>query len=189
MSLFHDDRIFRKRDFRTDSPEPGEYTACTFEDCVFAGVDLSDLRFVECVFRRCDLSNTKLYRTSLREVRFEACKMLGLRLDSAHAFGLSIAAETCMLDHGVFHKVNLGKSTFHACSFQSADFTECLAEGAVLRNCTLTGADFTGARLVNADLRGSTGFAADPRTTAVQGLRLDADQLPGLVAAFGVRVG
>ncbi len=82
---------------RSDTLPKGEYENCTFLSCNFANNDFSEYKFIGCVFQACNLSLTKLHKTAFQEVKFKDCKMLGLRFDTCHEFGLAFSFEDCQL--------------------------------------------------------------------------------------------
>ena len=82
------DAHFDKVDGKTTPLQKGEYEHCTFTNCDFAEVNLGGIRFVDCRFEGCNLSLAKLRKTTIRDVVFENCKMLGLHFDECDDFGL-----------------------------------------------------------------------------------------------------
>jgi len=84
--------------------EAGEYENCTFKGCDFSNQDFSWYKFVECEFIECNLSMVKLYESTLREVDFKGCKLLGLRFDACNQIGLSVGFDDCQLNNASFFK-------------------------------------------------------------------------------------
>jgi len=103
---------FEDTDFSRTPLPFGEYEKCIFRNCSLSKVRLNDYKFVECEFVSCDLSMVKLANTSLRDVKFTECKMLGLKFEECHEFGLAVSFDKCILNDSSFYKTILKKTLF-----------------------------------------------------------------------------
>src|SRR4051812_1582868 len=112
-----------KVDYTISRLVKGEYEACTFIGCSFSGADLTGVKFFDCTFLGCNLSMAKLIKSTLSNVAFKECKMLGIRFEDCNQFGLSISFDRCILDHSSFYKVRLRETTFRSCQLHEVDFT------------------------------------------------------------------
>src|SRR5690606_9781613 len=102
--IYKQDETFERVDFSIHPLQKGEYEHCVFHNCNFANHNLSAFAFMDCVFNACNLSLVKILHTAFRDVQFKDCKMLGLRFDECHDFGLSFSFDNCQLHHSSFYK-------------------------------------------------------------------------------------
>ena len=111
---YHQDKTFDKLNFTANPLAKGEYENCVFKNCELSNTDLTDVKFIECRFIACNLSLAKLMRTTLRDVNFKDCKMLGMHFDKCNEFGLSVSFDTCNLSRNGIHQYAGGISGFSA---------------------------------------------------------------------------
>jgi uncharacterized protein YjbI with pentapeptide repeats len=170
-----------------DTPLPAsEYTRCTFEGCDLKSADMQGKIFVECTFRSCDLSLANTTRTSWRGVRFEHCKLLGLRFDQCHTFLLELAFDTCILDLASFHGLRLKNTVLSNCRLRETDLSAADLSGASFAGCDLGGAVFDGTILEGADMRTAQHYSIDPATNKIRKARFTRDGLEGLLHRSGI---
>ncbi|MBT8190761.1 MAG: pentapeptide repeat-containing protein [Saprospiraceae bacterium] len=180
------EKTYDGKDFTQDTLKKGEYELCIFINCNFSDSDLSDLLFIECEFIECNLSNCKLYGTSFQEVKFSQSKMLGLQFDSCNDFNLSISFECCKLDHSVFQKMNLSRSSFDDCQMEGVDFEEAEMMDVKLLKCDLLNANFDRTNLENADLSYSRNYRIDPERNNIKGARFSFPEVAGLLEKYNI---
>jgi fluoroquinolone resistance protein len=111
-SVFNEGKKFENLRSQDSAFETGDYENCTFINCDFSNTDLSDINFLECEFRECNLSLAKLTKTSLREVKFIHCKLLGLHFEDCNNLVITVALDNCSLDLCSFNKLKLKKNHF-----------------------------------------------------------------------------
>src|SRR5690606_14244130 len=99
----HDNYFIDEKFVRLSSLETGEYENCIFTGCDFSNKDFCRFKFIECAFVECNLSLVKLYESTIRNVNFKGCKLLGLRFDSCNTIGLSFSFDNCQLDNASFY--------------------------------------------------------------------------------------
>ncbi|HTJ11316.1 MAG TPA: pentapeptide repeat-containing protein [Dinghuibacter sp.] len=166
----------------------GEYEDCRFNHCDFSGASLAGSRFINCRFTDCNLSLAGLANTSLQEVHFKGCKMLGLRFDTCSAFGMSLSFTDCVLDNSSFYKIKnhffyAGQSRLREVDFTDADLT-----GAIFDDCDLRDAHFENTLLEKADLRTATHYTIDPTRNRVKKARFSWPGVAGLLTAFDIEL-
>ncbi len=169
-----------------DGPLVQEFVRCTFADCDLKQVDLAGKVFVECTFRSCDLSLAETTKTSWRGVRFEHCKLLGLRFDRCHTFLLELAFESSILDLASFHGLRLKNTVFSNCRLRETDLSGADLSGASFTGCDLGGAVFDSTGLEGADLRNAQHYSIDPAKNRIRKARFSKDGLEGLLHGSGI---
>jgi uncharacterized protein YjbI with pentapeptide repeats len=163
-----------------------EYSRCSFDGLDLKSADLKGKIFVECTFRSCDLSLANTTRTSWRGVRFEHCKLLGLRFDQCHTFLLELAFDTCILDLASFHGLRLKNTVLSNCRLRETDLSGADLSGASFAGCDLGGAVFDGTILEGADMRTAQHYSIDPATNKIRKARFTRDGLEGLLHRSGI---
>src|SRR6516225_6628775 len=76
-------------------------------------------------FLDCNLNMATMSKTSLINIQFKDCKMLGISFEHCNPFGLSVSFDNCILTHSSFYKLRLAKTVFKNSNLQHLDFSEC----------------------------------------------------------------
>jgi fluoroquinolone resistance protein len=166
--------------------EMGEYDTCLFRNCDFSNENLSECKFVDCQFVDCNLSMATVAKASFRDVVFKNCKMLGLKLDTCHAFGLAFSFEGCQLNHATFVGLRIIMTEFRNCQLVETDFTECDLSSAVFANCNLDGAIFDQTNVEKADFRSSFNYAIDPDLNRIKKAKFSLEGVSGLLSKYDI---
>jgi len=165
--------------------EEKRFYDCTFVRCDFAGAHFTSCRFLGCSFEDCNLSNAHFAGATLREVRFERTKLLGIDwADAAHLDPPWF--EECALDLSSFVGLKLSGSTWLDCSAKEVRIAETDLSSSDLRRTDFEGAEFIDVDLRQTDLREARAYAIDPRNNKVAGLRCTVPEAMALVVALGV---
>jgi fluoroquinolone resistance protein len=189
MEKKHDwDEVVEKTDFSETKLPKNEYENCQFKQCTFVNADLSNVKFSDCEFVDCNLSTTKLHQTSMQNVRFKQCKLLGLHFDNCTAFLFSVDFEDCILNLSTFYKLSLKKKVIKNCSLQEVDFTNADLSGATFENCDLTGATFENTMLEKADFRTARNFSIDPEINKIKKARFSLEGIIGLLNKYDIEI-
>jgi len=107
------------------------------------------MNFVEYTFENCDLSMANISNTTLRDIRFNHCKLLGLQFERCNKLLFSVIFEECQLNLSSFYKMDLKNTQFISCHLKEAEFVECDLSGFVFDHCDLTGAIFSMANIAD----------------------------------------
>ncbi|WP_085537327.1 pentapeptide repeat-containing protein [Massilibacteroides vaginae] len=182
------DEIFEREDFTLTALEKGEYESCAFNGCNFAEYNLSGFNFINCAFTDCNLSLAKLDKTAFQDVVFTGCKMLGLQFDMCNEFSLSFSFNNCLLNHSVFYKRKIKKTSFLNSQLREVDFTEADLSNSVFDNCDLLGATFEFTNLEKADLRTAYNFTLDPEGNRIKKAAFSLSGLPGLLNKYELNI-
>ena len=97
-----------------ETPLCNEYEQCIFKNCIFHNCDLSHKIFRECKFESCDLSLSKMNNTTLSEIDFLGCKILGVQFNECRRFLLSFRFENCSLRLSVFYNLKLKEACYYS---------------------------------------------------------------------------
>lgn len=188
VDQYFEEETFTNADFTGDSLPEGEFEECTFLNCDFSNSSFSQRRFTSCEFTGCNLSLVKLLDTSLQEVKFQDCKMLGLQFGACHRFGFAVSFENCVLNHSSFYQVNLKRTLFRNCKLPEVDFTEGDLSNAVLESCDLARASFDHTILEKADFRTSYHYSIDPEINRIRKAKFSESGLAGLLDKYNIEI-
>jgi fluoroquinolone resistance protein len=183
------DEKFEKIIFSEKPLKPGEFEGCTFNQCDFLNARLAGFRFIDCEFRSCNLSLAVLHNTTLRDVKFTSCKMLGLHFEDCDQLGLTVTFESCKLQSSTFFKVKMKKTVFRNCDLQETDFSEAEMVECIFDNCDLHRAVFDHTNLGKADLRTAYNYTINPATNRIKKARFSLPGLPGLLVQYEIEIG
>jgi len=183
-----EDKVFEKTDFSATGFPLGEYDNCQFVNCNLANVQLGSCVFSECTFTGCNLSTASLHATSLRDVRFEQCKLLGLHFDTCDKFLIEFAFDNCIMDLCTFYQLRIKKTVFRNCSLCEADFSEADLNAAVFDRCNLQQAQFDRCNLEETDFRTAYNYTIDPAVNKIKKARFSLAGLPGLLARYDIDI-
>lgn len=164
------------------------YEDCRFNSCSFSNASLSGLVFRSCVFENCDLSLAKLRESSLQDVRFIRCKLLGILFSECRKFLLHLSFEQCLIRLSTFNEMPLKGTIFEGCDLQEADFTSADLAGASFRECDLTRATFFRSNLEGADFRTAFGYSFAPESNRLKKARFSMPEVLGLLDGYGIDI-
>jgi fluoroquinolone resistance protein len=188
MEAYIEGQKFEKIDFTSKNLAIGEYENCIFTNCDFANSDLSRIKFIDCEFVSCNLSLAKTIETTLGNVIFKHCKLLGLRFETCNDFGLLLSFEHCKLDNASFYRTKLKKTVFKSSQIREVDFTETDLTGAVFDNCDLEKTVFENTMIEKADFRTSFHYSIDPERNKIKKAKFSLSGIVGLLNKYDIEI-
>jgi uncharacterized protein YjbI with pentapeptide repeats len=129
-----------------------------------------------------------LKNTSLNDIQFLGCKLVGVQFEECNPFLFSVGFVNCVLKLAVFYKIKLKKTRFENCNLQETDFTEADMTAAVLNNCDLQRAIFQKTILEKADFRTSFHYSIDPEQNRMKKAHFSRMGLAGLLDKYGIEI-
>lgn len=165
-----------------------EYESCTFRNCRFADVNLSNFNFEDCQFIDCDLSSCKLGQTALKEVKFQNCKLLGLRFDDCNPFLLAMEFVDCQVNFSSFYQLKIPKTKFSNCKLQEVEWVQTDLTESIFDNCDFERSVFEDTNLLGADFRTSYNFAIDPEKNNIRQAKFSLQGLPNLLTKHKINI-
>lgn len=183
-----ENKLFEKIDFTRQNLPREEYENCKFLNCNFYNADLLNVVFRECTFESCDFSLASVKNTSLYDIHFIGCKLVGVQFEECNPFLLSMDFENCVLKLAVFYKVKLKKTYFKNCNLQETDFTESDMTGAIFENCDLHRTIFHKTNLEKADFRSSYHYSIDPEQNRITKARFSRMGVVGLLDKYRIEI-
>lgn len=182
------DQTYEGQDFTKTPLNKGDYENCTFKNCDFGNHNFIDFKFVDCAFENCNLSLANIAGTAFQHVNFKDCKMLGLRFDAVHPFGLSFTFEGCQLNHSSFFQLKIKKTIFKDSQLQETDFVETDLSNAIFENCDLSRAVFNRTLLEKADFRTAYNYSIDPENNKIKKAKFSIAGISGLLNKYDILI-
>lgn len=114
--------------------------------------------------------------------------MLGLQFDACNQFCFAAVFDSCQLDHSIFYKMKLNRSSFLNSQLKGVDFSEADLKKSKLIGCNLLGATFQNTMLELADLRNATNYAIDPEQNRIKGAKFSVPEVIGLLDKYHIKI-
>ncbi len=187
-NVYCEDEIFEKKDYTQKTLAVGDYEACQFLNCNFSGTSLSNIRFTDCSFSGCNMGMVKLNRTTINDVIFRECKLLGLHFEDCNEFPFSVQFHHCTLNLSSFYKFKLKKTLFNSCSLQEVDLTEADLSYVIFENCDLSKALFENTILEKTDFRTAYHYSIDPERNRIRKARFSTAGIAGLLDKYDIEI-
>ena len=180
-------RAFRDLDLRDREISEKVFRDCTFTNVIFAEARLRECRFEDCLVGLSDWTLAKVYGTSMRGVKFEGSKLMGIDWSDGHR-SLDASFKECVLDYCSFVQIDMRKSAFKDCRMLEVNFTEANLTEADFSGSNLDRCQFHRTNLSRANLAGATNVRLNPNENKVKGATLSLDAAIGVVTAMGIYV-
>lgn len=149
-----------------------EAASTVFERMVLAGVRLQRWNLENCELRDCDLSNAILDETSIDDVLFQGCKLVGVDFAAGTTMTFRARFTECSLRLAVFTGVNLRGVRFESCDLRDVDFTKADCREADFSNCDLHGAIFDGSDLRKANFSSAQHVSFEPEQNQIRDTKI-----------------
>lgn len=183
---YFEEQVYEGIDYTVNPPSKGHYEICTFINCNFSNCDLSHIKFTECEFKGCNLSMVKMTNTSLNDITFNDCKILGINFENCDAFLFSVTFNHCTLNFSSFYKRALKKTRFTNCTIHEADFTETDLTQSTFDHCDLLNSKFENTILEKVDFRTAVNYSIDPNINRIKKAQFSLPAVAGLLTKFDI---
>jgi fluoroquinolone resistance protein len=182
-----EDEVFAGLDVRGIDLGGKEFVRCTFRDGNLSEVRLRDARLEEVTFVGCDLTRMDPTDARLHGVHLTRCKVMGVPWTTS-SLSPDLMFEDCNLTYASFIKIHLRGARFVRSDLSSVQFVDTDLTDAGFSNSTLAGASFENCNLTRADLSTASGVVLDPAKNRVKDARIAVDAAAALAASLGLRV-
>lgn len=178
--------IIEKIDY-TKEPMLAEYYDCTFRNCDFHELMISNTRFENCEFIECNFS-LAVFTNAVYDAIFDHCHMLGCSFAGLNAFSGGLQFIGCNLNYSNYSQIRMKGMHFSECQMMEASFADAEVKNSTFAACNLERTDFDGADITQCDFATSYNYTVNPTRTKLRKARFSKDQLEGLVAHLGIVV-
>lgn len=175
------DREYRDCGFHHVDLTEATSVGAVFDQCVFDNVRFNTSRHTDSAFLRCTFA-----RSSLFDAEFEGCKFTGSTFEESELRPLRVVGGDWSFV--TLRCADLRGVTFQGVRMREADLTSADCTKATLTDLDLSGATLNKITLTGCDLRGSDVTELDPRTAAVDGAVITADQAAVIARRLGLEI-
>lgn len=182
---YFENKIFK--DTHLLSSKAYEFIECEFQGLDLSGSDFKNSKFLECKFKNCNGSNLKLLNSSLREVTFTDCKLIGIIWSECQSLR-DIKFFSSQLNLGSFQDMDLSNFIFQNSQLEEVDFSQSKLIGSNFSKSNLRGAAFNGCDLTKADLRLATNYSIDIRYCKVSKAKFSAPEVLNLLKNLDIQI-
>ena len=130
----------------------------------------------------------KSKQTSLKDVRFKNCKLVGFPFNTCNDFLISIDFDGCNLNLASFSNLNLKSTQFKNCNLQEADFTETDLTNSAFIDCDLNCAIFDRTNLEKADFTTAHAFFINPEINRLKFAKFSKNNVIGLLKKYNIKI-
>ena len=185
---FISDKTYTGTSYSSIALPKGEYDNCTFINCDFSESYLSNISFLECEFIDCNLSMVKTKGTTLKDVVFNNCKLVGFPFHDCNAFLLSITFDGCQLNLSSFFNLKLNLTSFKSCKLEQVDFTNTDLRESKFIECNLYQTIFDNTNLEKVDFTTSYNLTINPETNRIKNACFSKENALGLLSNYQINI-
>jgi uncharacterized protein YjbI with pentapeptide repeats len=175
-------------DFSEVHLEDRSFDDCLFRSCRFDRGSLGGAIFSGCRFDQCQLTLMTLKHTTLADVEFTGCKLVGLNFSDCDDLRFSITLRETVLDSVVIFDRRMKGSKILSCRIR-----DCELSGNDLRNADFGGTvfertNFSRCNLENADFTTCQGYLIDPSTNRLKNAKFSLPEAESFLGFLGIKL-
>ena len=130
----------------------------------------------------------KLSGSTMSNVVFKNCKILGVIFSECQDFLFSVTFDACILDYASFMRKKMPKTGFNKCSLKEVNFSNTILSGSVFDQSDLSGAVFNGTDLASANFATAYHYSIEPELNNIRKAVFTADGLAGLLTKYDIKI-
>ncbi|WP_033962333.1 pentapeptide repeat-containing protein [Psychroserpens jangbogonensis] len=185
---FINDKTFTGKSFTSEALPKGEYDNCIFVNCDFSESYLSNINFLDCEFIDCNLSMVKTKGTTLKDVIFNNCKLVGFPFHDCNAFLFTVTFNDCQLKLSSFYNLKLKSTSFNSCKLEQTDFTNTDLSASKFIECNLYQTVFDNTNLEKVDFVTSYNLSINPETNRIKNASFSKENALGLLTTYKINI-
>lgn len=186
--LLHLHKTFEKVVYTGQKVASREFENCVFRDCDFSNTTFMSSTFMDCEFIDCNLSMLELLGSSLKNVTFKNCKLLGIVFENCDDFLFQVYFENCILDFASFNNKKMAKTKFINSSLRETSFLGTNLKQSSFEKCDLQGAIFNESDLTECNFTTATNYQIDPQFNVLKKARFALQGIPGLLEKYDIKI-
>ncbi|MFQ9315664.1 MAG: pentapeptide repeat-containing protein [Dysgonomonas mossii] len=134
----------------------------------------------------CNLSMADLNQSTLNNIHFKNCKMLGVKFNHCHDFIFHVDFENCILDYASFEKRKMSKTRFKDTSLKGVDFGGADLKQSKFLEADLEEAIFYNTNIQEVDFTTAYNYSIDLSQNQIKKACFSKDGLAGLLNQFDI---
>ncbi len=186
------DQTFENIDLAEKNLEKKQFESCSFKKCNFSNTLFKYCCFTDCEFIACNLSLTKFTSTSLMNVIFESCKLIGVDWTKIKWPLIKLTSPIkfyqCDLSLGNFFEVNLIDTVFEQCKAHELDLRGADLLGASLCYTDFYKTLFQHCNLSKANFTGAINYLINPLENKIAKAKFSFPDVIGLLKSFDIEI-
>jgi len=186
--IIHIQKTFEKVVYIDKRINNREFEDCVFKNCDFSNSNFGSNTFLDCEFIDCNSSMTTLAGTSLKNVSFRNCKLLGIAFNECDDFLFQVHFEDCTLDYAVFSNKKMLKTKFINSSVREVTFIGTNLTSSVFDNCNLDGAIFNETQLAGVNFKTAYNYKIDPEFNPMRKAQFSTEGIVGLLDKYDIKI-
>jgi fluoroquinolone resistance protein len=186
--LIYDDKTFEGLAYTQKVVKGREFQSCTFKNCDFSESDFSRNKFIDCVFDACNLSMIRLSGSTLNDVLFKNCKILGVIFNDTQNFLFSVKFDACILDYASFMDKKMPKTKFTGSSLKETTFSGAILTGSSFDESDLLGAVFNHTDLTEVNFVSAFNYNIDPELNTIKKAVFSSQGLAALLSKYQIKI-
>lgn len=186
--LIHLHKTFEKVIYTGQKVASREFENCVFQNCDFSNTAFVSSTFMDCEFVDCNLSMLELSGSSLKNVTFTNCKLLGIAFHVCDDFLFQVRFENCVLDFASFANKKMPKTKFIASSLKEVSFVGAKLKQSDFEKCDLSGTIFNDTDLSECNFTTAKNFQIDPQFNLLKKARFSLNGIPGLLEKYDIKI-
>lgn len=187
-SLTYEDHLFENEIYAGQAISGREFQSCVFKKCDFTDSRFPNNKFIDCTFDSCNLSMIKLGGSTLNNILFKSCKLLGVIFSDCQEFLFSVSFEGCILDYSSFMGRKMLRTKFIKTSLKEVNFTGANLSGSVFEQSDLLSTLFNGTNLTGVDFTSAYNYDIDPELNILKKAGFSAQGLHGLLTRHQLKI-
>ncbi|MFA5310014.1 MAG: pentapeptide repeat-containing protein [Dehalococcoidales bacterium] len=161
------------------------YEECIFDGCSLINIKLVDCRFAGCKFNDCTLSAVTPMGCRLDGVTFTNCKTIGIDWTLAQMFR-EISFKNSQLNYSNFRLMKIPKIKMTDCEVKDADFTEADLSNGDFHNTDFEKSRFIKTNLSGANFKNARNYAIDTRSCTLKKTRFSYPEVLTLLNSLDI---
>jgi uncharacterized protein YjbI with pentapeptide repeats len=130
----------------------------------------------------------KAKNTSLQDVIFDNCKLLGFPFHDSNSFLMSMTFIKSQLNLSSFFNLQLKNTIFKDCKLEQTDFTNVNLSGSSFDNCDLYQTIFDNTLLEKVDFTTSYNLSINPNNNRIKDANFSKENALGLLTIFKINI-
>ena len=184
--LVFDDILFEQISYLEKTLSGKEFENCIFRKCDLSKSMLANNTFIDCRFEACNLSVSKFNGSSLQNIEFLDCKILGVDFSQCKDFLFEVHFDNCVLDYAVFMGKKMAKTRFLKSLLKEVNFIQADLSSSRFDQTDLSGAVFNETNLTGVDFRSAFNYSIDPELNTIKKAHFSSDGLAGLLNSYQI---
>jgi fluoroquinolone resistance protein len=157
------------------------YVRCIFRFCDFTKLTVSHITFEDCEFHQCNFSLTNFSSSSLCNIVFAECSMVGADFSDMGYLSHGLTFQQSQLDYANFSTCKIHQSNFNNCKLLEVCFDDADIRSSVFQSCDLNRASFHQTDLEKVDFSTSFNLSINPNECHLKQTIFSEGNLRGLL--------